>query len=111
MTNDASLSGLRRLVALMALIVALFFALSRSERGVIASMPTGPLGPGLNWLAKVESRVLSDVANGDSTQFIVLMSRRADLSKAYSMRDQDARGWYVYSQLKGTADSSQAGIL
>jgi serine protease AprX len=40
----------------------------------------------------------------------VLLSEQADLSQAYSMRDQDARGWYVYNALKATAERSQRAM-
>src|SRR5437016_1533730 len=100
-TNKLSL-----LAALLALCVAVSVGLL-SGRQAEAGMPTGaPAGPH----SKVETRVLDDTANGKSTQFVALMARQADLSEAYSMRDQDARGWYVYNQLKAAADSSQAGL-
>lgn len=68
-------------------------------------------GPDRSAMTKVEKRVLDDMAGGQNTHFIVLMNEQADLSAAYSMTDQDARGWYVYNTLKATAERSQAGLL
>jgi hypothetical protein len=41
---------------------------------------------------------------------MVLLAEQADLSGAYSMKDQDARGWYVYNKLTSVAERSQAGL-
>ena len=38
------------------------------------------------------------------------MAQQANLTQAYSIKDQDARGWYVYNTLRDTAASSQAPI-
>ncbi|HVG01028.1 MAG TPA: S8 family serine peptidase, partial [Chloroflexia bacterium] len=59
---------------------------------------------------KVESKVLADTADGKTATFIVLMSERANLNSAYGMKDQDARGWYVYNTLRETAARTQAGL-
>src|SRR5207247_3243402 len=42
--------------------------------------------------------------------FVVEPTQQADLSKAYSMKDQDARGWYVYRTLKRTAEKMQGPL-
>jgi subtilisin family serine protease len=60
--------------------------------------------------SKIEAKVLADTANGKSAQFIVLMSEQANLTSAYSMKDQDARGWYVYNTLRDTAARTQAPL-
>ena len=52
---------------------------------------------------KVQNLVLSDTANGNSASFAIELKAQADLSKAYTMKDQDARGWYVYKTLKAEA--------
>ena len=52
------------------------------------------------YTGKVQNRVLSDTASGGQSSFIVELAQQANLSRAYSMKDQDARGWYVYRTLK-----------
>lgn len=59
---------------------------------------------------KVASRVFQDTANGDSASIVILLSDQADLSAAYAMQDQDARGWYVYNTLTQHAARSQVGL-
>jgi serine protease AprX len=59
---------------------------------------------------KVENRVLADTADGRQASFLIQLEAQADLSRAYSMRDQDARGWYVYRTLKAEADRTQGPL-
>ena len=66
--------------------------------------------PWPRYTGKVQNRVLSDTASGGQSSFIVELAQQADLSRAYSMKDQDARGWYVYRTLKRTAERTQAPI-
>src|SRR5215208_4349086 len=61
--------------------------------------------------AKISTQVLVDTANGQTTPFVILLRDQADLSKAYDMTDQDARGWFVYNTLKETAAETQGPIL
>ncbi len=62
------------------------------------------------YTGKVQNRVLSDTASGGQSSFIVELAQQADLTKAYSMKDQNARGWYVYRTLKQTAERTQAPL-
>jgi hypothetical protein len=39
-----------------------------------------------------------------------MLSSQADVSAANSMKDQDARGWYVYRTLTEFADRTQAPL-
>ncbi|MDQ3929236.1 MAG: S8 family serine peptidase [Chloroflexota bacterium] len=94
------------LVALLALAALAF-------RGGTASAGAPP--PQLsastaNALSKIDAVVLQDTANGKSASFMVLMAGRPDLTSAYGMRDQDARGWYVFNTLRSYAMKSQAGL-
>lgn len=61
--------------------------------------------------SKVSNAVLQDLANGEETSFIILLEEQADLSAAYTMEDEDARGWYVYNTLTELADETQAPII
>lgn len=59
---------------------------------------------------KIAPRVMADTADGNSTPIVILLSDQADLSAAYSMKDQDARGWFVYNTLTSHAARTQAGL-
>src|SRR5205823_2617462 len=48
---------------------------------------------------KIAPEVLADTANGNNTSVVILLADQADVSAAYAMKDQDARGWYVYNTL------------
>ncbi len=61
---------------------------------------------------KISSEVLRATAQaGSETSFIILLQDQADLSAAYNMPDQDARGWYVYKTLTELAARTQAPII
>jgi hypothetical protein len=66
--------------------------------------------PMAGYTGKVQNRVLSDTSAGSQSSFIIELAQQADLSKAYSMKNQDARGWYVYRTLKRTAEQTQAPL-
>src|ERR1043166_3426969 len=59
---------------------------------------------------KVASRVLTDTTDGKSTSVVILLTDQADVSAAYNMTDQDARGWFVYNTLKQHAARTQVGL-
>jgi len=59
---------------------------------------------------KVQNLVLSDTANGNSASFAIELKAQADISKAYTMKDQNARGRYVYKTLKAEAARTQAPL-
>ena len=60
--------------------------------------------------AKIGARVLKDTADGKSTSVVILLADQADLSAAETMRDQDARGWFVYNTLTQHAARTQVGL-
>jgi subtilisin family serine protease len=59
---------------------------------------------------KISPLVINDTADGKSTSVVIMMAEQADLSAAYSMQDQDARGWFVYNTLTQHAARTQAGL-
>jgi len=59
---------------------------------------------------KVAARVLADTTGGETTPIVILLTDQADVSAAYNMMDQDARGWYVYNTLKEHAARTQVGL-
>ena len=75
-------------------------------------VPPGPAqSETANTQAKVSTSVLQATANGQSTSFVIFLNEQADVSAAYSMTDQDARGWYVYNTLKEQAARTQAPVI
>ncbi len=63
-----------------------------------------------NGLSKIGPRVLTATADGETTPIVILLSDQADVSPAYSIEDQDARGWFVYKTLTAHAARTQAGL-
>ncbi len=60
--------------------------------------------------SKIAPQVLSDTADGGSTSVVILLVDQADVSAAYDMKDQDARGWFVYKTLTQHAARTQIGL-
>ncbi len=60
--------------------------------------------------AKVAPKVLSETKDGKSTSVVILLADQADVSAAETMKDQDARGWYVYNTLTQHAARTQVGL-
>ena len=54
--------------------------------------------------------MMADTADGKSASVIILLADQADVSAGYGMRDQDARGWFVYNTLSQHAARTQRGI-
>ena len=62
------------------------------------------------WRQKVAGSVLAEAERTGSTEFLVLLSERADLSPARALRGQRARGRAVFEALRATADRTQAPL-
>ena len=77
---------------------------------VLASSSSQSSKPTIGYTGKVENRVLSDTASGRQAPIMIHLTQQADLSAAYGMKNQDARGWYVYRTLKREADRTQGPI-
>ncbi|HEY8686953.1 MAG TPA: S8 family serine peptidase, partial [Chloroflexota bacterium] len=60
--------------------------------------------------SKIEGRVLRDTANGNQASIVINLKQQANLSAAYKMKNQDARGWFVYKALKAEAARTQGPI-
>src|SRR5207237_5143771 len=48
---------------------------------------------------KIAPEVVADTSDGKSASVIILLAEQANVSAAYGMSDQDARGWFVYNTL------------
>ena len=59
---------------------------------------------------KIAPEVLADTSDGKSASIIILLADQANVSAAYGMRDQDARGWFVYNTLSQHAARTQIGL-
>ena len=77
---------------------------------VFASSNSDGLKPITGYTGKIENRVLSDTASGRDASVMIHLTQQADVSAAYGMKDQDARGWYVYRTLKREADRTQGPL-
>jgi serine protease AprX len=97
-----------RLMGLVMLILvacgALIGGTLQARAGAPTSIPAG------DPMSKIDKQVLKDTANGQKTSFVILLADQADVSAAYAMKDQDARGWYVYNTLRDHAAQTQAPI-
>src|SRR5215472_13119508 len=59
---------------------------------------------------KIAPEVMADTADGKSASVIILLADQANVNAGYNMRDQDARGWFVYNTLSQHATRTQRGI-
>jgi len=59
---------------------------------------------------KIAPEVLAATADGQGTPIVIMLAEQADVSAAYEMKDQDARGWYVYNTLTQHAARTQVGL-
>jgi subtilisin family serine protease len=84
---------------------------------VLLSLVIAPVGAApdratyASYTGKISNNVLQDAENGDETSFIILLEDQADLSAAYTIDDEDARGWYVYNTLAQKAALTQGPII
>ena len=60
--------------------------------------------------AKIAPEVLAETADGGSASIVILLADQADVSAAHEMKDQDARGWFVYNTLTQHAARTQAAL-
>ncbi|MEP6568739.1 MAG: S8 family serine peptidase [Acidobacteriota bacterium] len=81
-----------------------------------ASYPTGTASSLMDRLIlqapaeKIAGRVLADTTDGKSASVVIMLADQADVSAAYEMKDQDARGWFVYNTLTQHAARTQVGL-
>jgi subtilisin family serine protease len=62
-------------------------------------------------LSRIAPEVLAETADGKSSASIVIMlAEQADVSAAHQIKDEDARGWFVYNTLTQHAARTQAAL-
>src|SRR2546422_2165300 len=67
-------------------------------------------GPAKPAPAKIDGKVLAQIAVSGQTTFYVLLKDKADVSRATSIKDWGARGKFVFDQLRQKADATQASL-
>jgi serine protease AprX len=60
--------------------------------------------------SKIAPEVLTETSDGRRASVLIFLTDQADVSAANAMKDQDARGWYVYNSLRRHAEQTQAGL-
>src|SRR5205814_2763376 len=60
--------------------------------------------------AKIAPEVLAETSGTGSASIVILLAEQPDVSAAYQMKDQDARGWFVYNMLSQHAARTQAPL-
>ena len=60
--------------------------------------------------AKIAPEVFAATTDGGNASVVIMLADQADVSAAYQMKDQDARGWFVYNTLSEHAARTQAGL-
>jgi subtilisin family serine protease len=102
-------------VMLVTLLVHAYAGPVRSQVTAARSPLAGQMG-GLqqsspqDLIAKIAPEVLAETNEGQSASVVIFLADQADLSAAYEMKDQDARGWFVYRTLTEHAARTQADL-
>ncbi len=60
--------------------------------------------------SKIAPEVMADTLDGKRTSVVIFLADQADVSAAYNMKDQNARGWFVYNTLTEHAERTQRDI-
>ena len=98
MTSSRKYIGIFIVLAFAALAVVL---IGVTRTGYAQSSPTSKIAP---W-------VLEHTADGQTAEFLVVLTEQADLSAAKQLPDKVSKGSYVYNTLYRTAQTTQAPIL
>ncbi|MEM6454818.1 MAG: S8 family serine peptidase [Acidobacteriota bacterium] len=67
--------------------------------------------PAADWTSKVDPWVLDTAGESLSTEFLIVLDAQADLSGAQHLRGKQAKGRYVFEQLRRVAEATQGPIL
>ena len=95
---------------IMIVLFALGKASAQPRTALAAANPPSLAGASYGAPGKIAPEVLADTADGKSASVVILLADQADVSAGYGMRDQDARGWFVYNTLSQHAARTQMGI-
>ena len=98
------------LTALVTLLLPVLALVPSSDARVAGiSKGTRLLQKNVRTAVKIAPEVLADTADGKSASVVILLADQADVSAAYDMKDQDARGWFVYNTLTQHAAAHPGG--
>ena len=93
---------------LLAAFVAVLGAIASSRQPAVAA-PGGGAGPFQS--GKIAQWVLEHTANGQQSEFFVVLTDQADLGPAASLQTKAEKGRFVYSTLLNKAQTTQGPIL
>ena len=63
------------------------------------------------WESKVDSTLLRAAEAGENITFLVVLQAQADVSGAKSLKTKDAKGRFVFNQLRQTANRTQQDLI
>jgi subtilisin family serine protease len=86
-----------------------FVAAAAAAIGAIAS-PRGSLPASAASAAKIAPWVMEHTANGQQSEFFVVLADQADLRHAATLQTKTAKGQYVYNTLWNKSQSTQGAI-
>ena len=86
------------------IVISMIFGMINLPKNAVAQAPEPHL-------EKVEERVLNSISTNGISDFVIEMTEKADLSKAYSITDWNERGWYVYDTLREVAARTQKPVI
>ncbi len=86
------------------IIVIIVFGMGNLSTTAVAQAPD-------QQLEKVEARVLEVISAEGTSDFVIEMAEKADLSQAYTISDWNERGWFVYDTLKEVAALTQKPVI
>ncbi len=61
--------------------------------------------------SKIAPEVVADTTDGKRASVIIFLADQADVSAAYAIKDEDARGWFVYNTLTEHAGRTQSDLI
>src|SRR3954465_5497558 len=90
--------------------IAISFALCFG--GILLAMMawSSAAGPKPDLAAKIAPEVLAETVGSSNASIVIMLADQADVSAAFQMKDQDARGWFVYNTLRQHATRTQAAL-
>lgn len=77
----------------------------------VAAEPAAEPIPETAWRQKIDPWVTQRLASEAKAEFLVVLDAQADLSGAEALTSKQAKGRYVFKQLRQTAAASQPGVL
>jgi len=64
-----------------------------------------------SWQQKVDPELLDKFENGGNVECLILFNKKADVSAAQFLKTKEAKGTYVFNELKRVAEASQKNAI